>query len=185
MIVLSLPRHNTPPQTRPGRSRVLPLGDPSLTFRFRLTCHFQRESNSARRPISSLTANERLSVSGRCAPVPTTQRKTIPEKEMRNRRSLGATLRDPSRHSSRRGAAPCRHPIIARSNESVAKSDAEWITVTNARESVQTSRGGGANDAGIETAGEWGVFSSNAVPSPARAIVSVLAHRAIGHPLAA
>ena len=48
-------------------------------------------------------------------------------------------------------------PIIARSNESVAKSDANGITVTNARESVQTSRGGGGNDAGIETAGEWGV----------------------------
>ena len=47
-------------------------------------------------------------------------------------------------------------PIIARSNESVAKSDANGITVTNARESVQTSRGGGGNDAGIETAGEWG-----------------------------
>ena len=29
--------------------------------------------------------------------------------------------------------------------------------MTNARESVQASRGGGANDAGIETAAEWGV----------------------------
>ena len=48
-------------------------------------------------------------------------------------------------------------PIIARSNESVAAMDACGITVTNARESVQTSRGGGGNDAGIETAGEWGV----------------------------
>ena len=48
-------------------------------------------------------------------------------------------------------------PIIARSNESVAASDAGWMTVTNARESVQASRGGGANTSGIETAGEWGV----------------------------
>ena len=76
-------------------------------------------------------------------------------------------------------------PIIARSNESVAAMDACGITVTNARESVQTSRGGGANDAGIETAGEWGVFFSNAVPLPARAIVSVLAHGAIVLSLAA
>ena len=75
-------------------------------------------------------------------------------------------------------------PIIATRNESVAASDAGGITVTNARESVQASRGGGGNDAGIETAAEWGVFSWDAVPLQARAIVSVLVDRAIGHPLA-
>ena len=43
----------------------------------------------------------------------------------------------------------------------------------------------GGNDAGIETAGEWGVFFSNAVPLPAHTIVPVLVDRAIVHSQAA
>ena len=112
-------------------------------------------------------------------------------KERRFQRKRGGAGRLWARHcASRRGLVPqwvyaVSTPIIARSNESVAKSDANGITVTNARESVQASRGGGANDAGIETAAEWGVFFSDAIPLPAHAIVYVLAYGAIVHSLAA
>ena len=114
-----------------------------------------------------------------------TQRKTILEKEMRGGPTFGRDIAPSVSSLVPQWVYAESTPIIARSNESVAASDACGITVTNARESVQASRGGGANDAGIETAAEWGVFFSTAVPSRARAIVSVLADCAIGHPLAA
>ena len=118
-------------------------------------------------------------------PVPTAQKKTIPEKESRGGPTFGCDIAPPTAALVPQWVYAVSTPIIARSNESVAKSDANGITVTNARESVQTSRGGGANDAGIETAGEWGVFFSKAVPLPARAIVYVLVDRATVHSLAA
>ena len=128
----SEPRRNAPNRDRRGYRRVL-AGVELFRVADRVTYGH----------------NVRLSVSGRGTPVPTAQRKTIPEKERRGGPTFGCDIAPPTAALVPQWVYAVSTPVSARSNESVAKSDAGWITVTNARESVQASRGGGANDAGI------------------------------------